>query len=136
MNTKKNRINTESKKENLTSNPFDQLDFSKIQLTENKKKIESPSEEFSQKKESTQPSLKKQKLYIGQEKAGRAGKTVTIITGLENTEERKSILKLIQKNIGCGGTIKEETLELQGEKRDEIAKLLKEKGYTVILRGG
>lgn len=129
------RIDTQSKEELLNINPFDQLDFSKIQLAEKKASgHESQSKEAEIATKGT--GVKRQKVFIRQEKAGRAGKTVTVLMGLENAEERKMLLKAIQKLTGSGGTIKGGVIEIQGEKRDEIANVLKEKGYSIVFSGG
>jgi len=132
---KNGRISTENKEEPLKINPFDQLDFSKIQLAQNKTSDKKVQTELPSKEPGTDV-LKKQKVYIRQEKAGRGGKTVTVLMGLENAEERKMLLKAIQKLSGSGGTIKGEVIEIQGEKRDEVASILKEKRYNVVFSGG
>lgn len=46
------------------------------------------------------------------------------------------ILKEIQKSAGAGGAVKGDTVEIQGDHRDLIAKLLESKGYKVIRAGG
>lgn len=137
MNTNKGkRISTDKKEESLNTNPFGQFDFSEIKLASDKTVEPKVFEEVSRKDEMSLPLIKKQKVYIRKEKAGRGGKTVTVLMGLETFEERKVLLKMIQKQIGCGGTVKEDVIEIQGEKGNEIAKMLRENGYSVILSGG
>ncbi|MFI5144994.1 MAG: translation initiation factor, partial [Ignavibacteria bacterium] len=39
-------------------------------------------------------------------------------------------------HCGCGGTLKESNIELQGNKRDDVALLLREAGFEVVFAGG
>ena len=66
------------------------------------------------------------------EKKGRAGKKVTVIYGFEPVLELIEMMNLLsdlKKSIGSGGTVKEDTLELQGDKRPQVAEFLKQKNY-------
>lgn len=68
---------------------------------------------------------------------GRKGKGVAIITGL-NLDDL-SLTKLaaeLKKKCGCGGTVVEGNIEIQGDKRDLLKTLLEAKGYKVKLAGG
>ncbi|EDM28999.1 hypothetical protein LNTAR_14322 [Lentisphaera araneosa HTCC2155] len=68
------------------------------------------------------------------EKKGRAGKTVTVIYGFEpvlELVEMMTLLSDLKKTIGSGGTVKEETLELQGDKRRQAASFLQNKNFRV-----
>ncbi|KXB07098.1 translation initiation factor Sui1 [candidate division MSBL1 archaeon SCGC-AAA382C18] len=57
------------------------------------------------------------------------GKTVTVIDGLDSgvrsLEEQASELK---KSFGCGGTVKDGHIELQGNHRERVKKTLADKG--------
>jgi translation initiation factor 1 len=66
------------------------------------------------------------------EKKGRAGKTVTVIYGFEPVLELVEMMNLLsdlKKAIGSGGTVKEDTLELQGDKRAQTATFLQKKNF-------
>jgi translation initiation factor 1 len=55
-------------------------------------------------------------------KAGKGGKLVTAITGLELAEaELKTLLKQLKASAGTGGTLKDGVIELQG---DQVAAAL------------
>lgn len=74
---------------------------------------------------------------IQRESKGRAGKTVTTISGLHlNTTELTELGAVLRRRCGTGGTIKNETIELQGDQRDVVAAILRELGYQVKLAGG
>lgn len=66
------------------------------------------------------------------EKAGRRGKTVTVVEGLpRNQAFLKSLAAELKRACGGGGTVREDRIELQGEHRDKLRKLLKDKGWQV-----
>ena len=73
------------------------------------------------------------KLYVRLEKKGRGGKVVTVISGFEKTaaEKLESIAKDLRKQIGTGGTCYEDTIELQGDHRNQAGKWLIQKGYKL-----
>ncbi len=71
----------------------------------------------------------KHKLYFLKEK--RRGKNITIIKEfyLEN-KELKEILKTLKSKLGSGGTIKENSIELQGEVSIKAKDILKSIGFN------
>lgn len=44
---------------------------------------------------------------------------------------KEELLKRIKKALGCGGTVKEGRLEIQGDKKDRVRELLEREGYKV-----
>ncbi len=75
---------------------------------------------------------------IIREKAGRGGKTVTVVTGFVGIglPEKEQLAKKMQKACGVGGTVKEGRIEIQGDKREEIARILREAGFHPVFAGG
>jgi translation initiation factor 1 len=75
---------------------------------------------------------------IIRQKAGRGGKTVTVITGFVGIglPEKEQLAKALQRSCGVGGTVKEGNIEIQGDKREEAAKLLTEAGFRPVFAGG
>jgi translation initiation factor 1 len=60
----------------------------------------------------------------------RRGKPVTLVGRFfMNDKEKKDILKLLKKKLACGGAIKDEWLELQGDKKDKIIEILEKDGW-------
>ena len=41
----------------------------------------------------------------------------------------KSLLKLLKSRLGCGGTIKDEWIEIQGDKKEKIIEVLESNGW-------
>ncbi len=63
--------------------------------------------------------------------AGRKGKTVTLLDGLPKQEPfLKELLKILKASCGAGGSLlmdkKEGALEIQGDHRDRVVKILDE----------
>lgn len=57
------------------------------------------------------------------------GKQVTIIRGIEDEEEAVKVLKELKQRLGCGGTYKNNQIELQGNHINKAIKILVELGY-------
>ena len=78
-----------------------------------------------------------QTAYLHRDSKGRGGKGVTLIRNLVLSEEDLTALaKKIKQACGTGGTVKDGTLEIQGENRKRIADVLLKMGYKVKLAGG
>jgi translation initiation factor 1 len=82
-------------------------------------------------------SPKQQSLRVQATRSGRKGKTVTVITGFQTSQESlQAILKQLKTICGTGGTLKEQTLEIQGEHKDKVVQILIQLGYQVKISGG
>ena len=70
--------------------------------------------------------------------AGRGGKTVTIVTGFVaiGLSEKESLAKKMRNACGCGGTVKDGDIEIQGDQREKIAQILTEAGFRPVFAGG
>lgn len=78
-----------------------------------------------------------QNLRVQATRAGRKGKTVTVITGLQhNPESMNKLLKKLKAQCGSGGTVKEDTLEIQGEHKQKLLDILTKLGYKAKISGG
>ncbi len=74
---------------------------------------------------------------IQRETKGRKGKGVTLITGVPLADkELKELAKQLKQRCGTGGTVKDGVIEIQGDHRDLLLALLKDKGWTVKKAGG
>ena len=78
-----------------------------------------------------------QDLRIQATRAGRKGKTVTIITGFKhNSETLAKLLKKLKSHCGSGGTVKDNTLEIQGDHKQKLLEALTKLGYKAKVSGG
>jgi translation initiation factor 1 len=70
--------------------------------------------------------------------AGRGGKTVTLVTGFVGIglPEKESLCKKMRSACGCGGTVKDGDIEIQGDQREKIAAILTEAGFRPVFAGG
>tara|TARA_B110001454_G_C12668259_1_gene412558 strand:- start:361 stop:807 length:447 start_codon:yes stop_codon:yes gene_type:complete len=74
---------------------------------------------------------------VRRETKGRKGKGVTTITGLGlNANALKELAKKLKKTCGTGGTVVNEVIEIQGDKRIAIKTLLEKEGFKVKFIGG
>jgi len=70
----------------------------------------------------------KHQLHLAKEK--RRGKVVTIVKPFYLAkEELQMLLKTLKKRLGTGGTVKENTLEFQGDIPDKLKASLEEMHY-------
>ena len=71
-------------------------------------------------------------------KAGRGGKTVTLVSNFVGIglPEKESLAKKMQKACGTGGTVKDGQIEIQGDKRQEVAQILTDAGFRPVFAGG
>ncbi|ACK67133.1 translation initiation factor SUI1 [Rippkaea orientalis PCC 8801] len=78
-----------------------------------------------------------QNIRVQATRSGRKGKTVTVITGFQHTPETLTkLLKQLKSQCGSGGTVKENTLEIQGDHRQQLVDILGSLGYKVKISGG
>ncbi len=59
----------------------------------------------------------------------RMKKMVTSIKGIENKKEMKQIARDLKKKLACGGTVKDDEIELQGEHKEKAKESLMQYGY-------
>jgi len=74
---------------------------------------------------------------IQRQTSGRKGKGVCLISGIDLDDAALALLAAeLKKKCGCGGSVKEGVIEIQGDKRDLLKSLLEAKGMKVNLAGG
>ncbi|WP_418511235.1 translation initiation factor [Corallibacter sp.] len=67
----------------------------------------------------------------------RKGKPITILEGYTGaTEDFKKLAKGLKKSLSVGGSFKDDKIIIQGDYRDKIMAILKEKGFQVKRVGG
>jgi translation initiation factor 1 len=74
---------------------------------------------------------------IRREKNGRAGKTVTTLFEFQASDrQRGELAKLLRRQLGCGGTLKGNVIELQGDQLEKALAQLAKLGYKPLRAGG
>lgn len=62
---------------------------------------------------------------------------MSVIDGINPQEhDLAALCKLLKKQCGCGGSVKGNNIEIQGDVREKLQTLLTAKGFTVKLAGG
>ena len=84
------------------------------------------------------PRKNRGRVDIVRQKAGRGGKTVTVVKNFVGIglPEKEQLAKAMQKACGTGGTVKNGQIEIQGDKRTEIAEILSQAGFRPVFAGG
>ena len=90
------------------------------------------------KTQDTKPRKSRGRVDIVRQKAGRGGKTVTVIKGFVGIglPEKERLARAMQKACGTGGTVKDGQIEIQGDKRQEVARILVEANFRPVFAGG
>ncbi|MGX2955628.1 stress response translation initiation inhibitor YciH [Ursidibacter arcticus] len=74
---------------------------------------------------------------IQRQTSGRKGKGVCVITGLDLDDKAlMSLASELKRRTGCGGSIKDGIIEIQGDHRDTLKQILEQKGFNVKFSGG
>lgn len=108
-------------------NPFDALSSKGLQPGPSSLRTELPA-----------PRKNRGRVDIIRQTAGRGGKTVTVIKGFTGIglPEKERLAKAMQKACGTGGTVKDGRIEIQGDKRKEVAEILAEANFRPVFAGG
>jgi len=73
-----------------------------------------------------------QTIRIELDRKSRGGKNVTLLSGFELTPATlQSLAKQLKSRCGSGGTVKDRTIEIQGDHRDTVAAELTKLGYRI-----
>jgi translation initiation factor 1 len=76
-------------------------------------------------------------IKVRRESKGRGGKSVMVIEGLPlNDAELQSLCSELKRGLGVGGSVVGAMIEIQGEARDALLRLLQSKGFAAKSAGG
>lgn len=78
----------------------------------------------------------RQRLYVSLDRSGRAGKSVTLVSGFVGTDDDlKDLGKTLKTRCGVGGSAKDGEILIQGDHRDRVLQLLSDLGYRAKKKG-
>lgn len=77
------------------------------------------------------------RVRVGREVAGRAGKGVTVVSGLTlDAAQLEELATRLKRLCGAGGAVKNGRIEIQGEHRDRLVAELCRLGFEAKRAGG
>jgi translation initiation factor 1 len=84
------------------------------------------------------PMKNRGRVDIIRQTAHRGGKTVTVVTGFTGIgqAEKGMLAKKMQTACGAGGTVKDGRIEIQGDQREVVARILSNAGFQPVFAGG
>jgi translation initiation factor 1 len=84
------------------------------------------------------PEKNRGRVDIKRETGNRGGKTVTVVSGFTGIglPEKEQLAKKMRAACGCGGTVKDGQIEIQGDQRETVARILSEAGFRPVFAGG
>ncbi|MFY9244070.1 MAG: translation initiation factor [Polaribacter sp.] len=97
---------------------------------------------FPEHKEIVEPEIEKSNIWLQNDPIlckyeKRKGKPITILEGYTGaTEDFKILAKEIKTKLSVGGSFKDDKIIIQGDYRDKIMAMLKDKGFNVKRVGG
>ena len=75
-----------------------------------------------------------ERLLLRRSTAHRGGKTVLVLEGFSTAwtnPKLEALLHDLKASLGCGGTVKDRALELQGDQPDRLIPLLESRGFNI-----
>ena len=116
----------------LGQNPFGALSSAGLPVAPEVvlKRVATPTEKV--------PAKNRGRVDIKRETGGRGGKTVTVVSGFVGIglPEKEALCKKMRGACGCGGTVKDGQIEIQGDQREKIAQILSDAGFRPVFAGG
>jgi translation initiation factor 1 len=84
------------------------------------------------------PARNRGRVDVRRETGGRGGKTVTVADGFVGIglPEKEQLAKQMRAACGCGGTVKDGAIEIQGDQRETVARILTAAGFRPVMAGG
>jgi len=77
------------------------------------------------------------RVRVGRETSGRAGKGVSVVSGLPlSGQALETLATNLKKLCGAGGAVKDGRIEIQGDHRDRLVEELVRLGYEAKRSGG
>lgn len=74
----------------------------------------------------------RQVLRLTLDKRNRNGKSVTLVSGFVGSEDDlKELARLLKGKCGCGGSVKDGCVIIQGDFREKLTEILKKEGYRI-----
>ncbi len=77
------------------------------------------------------------RIRVSRDRKNRGGKTVTLVKGLDLSEdELTELCKKMKNKCGVGGAVKEDEIMIQGDQVKKVIEMLQKEGYTDVKQSG
>jgi translation initiation factor 1 len=77
------------------------------------------------------------KIRVARQTQGRAGKAVSVITGLPlDATQLAALCTELKRRCGAGGSVQAANIEIQGDHRDLLVAELQRRGFAALKSGG
>jgi translation initiation factor 1 len=120
----------------LSSNPFAALAGSETPAPEEVSEPEATAPKDQASKDNSSIDPMGDKLVVRKEKKGHGGKTVTIIDGLDlGGDELEELARELRQAMGCGGRTRDSQVLVSGERQEQVAAWLRERGAARVIIG-
>ena len=81
--------------------------------------------------------VRRERFVLRRERKGRKGKTVTLVeTAGFSSSEIASLAQELRRSLGCGSSVEQQSIVLQGDMVDRCKELLRRKGISFVVSGG
>ena len=131
MSKKSKKMGTDGGSDLGLENPFAKLDIGGLPQAEMKSAEPSP-------KVAPPKTKNRGRVDVMRKRSAGGAGWVTIASGFVgiSLEEKNDLKKQIQKRCGTGGAVKNGTIEIQGDKREEVKAALEKVRFRVVYVGG
>ncbi len=68
------------------------------------------------------------RIYIIERRV-KGSKFMTQISGIQNPKDAENLFNDLKKELACGGTVRDNVIELQGKHRKKLLVIMKKRGY-------
>lgn len=128
-----NRLSTDGAAKTLSQNPFGSLESTGLPVGPART---APPQ--AKKRVKVSGPTKRGRVDVRREKAGRGGKTVTVVQGFQRISkpEIEDLLRELKKKTGSGGTLKAGCIEIQGDRCEVVMAALTAHGFRPVRTGG
>jgi translation initiation factor 1 len=122
----------------LGQNPFADLSGAGLPSAPNPAPIAAQGTEPKAVPATAAPTKNRGRVEVLRTTAGRGGKTVTVAKNFVGIglPEKEALCKAMRAAAGCGGTVKDGAIEIQGDQREVVVRVLTTAGFRAVLAGG
>lgn len=128
-------MSTAGRSPKLASSPFAALAALRDSLPEGPPSADATPSPAPSSAKATAASALGDKLVVSRSKKGRGGKTVTTVAGVADAEAREALALELRRALGCGASVDEALIVVQGDQVPRVRALLEARGVRKVIVG-